>query len=297
MRPPFPFRLRRKGNGPCTVQRKRRFGAKRHVVPYLLMRGGPSKRPWEVESASALGAGPRPRNLHIPRFRLTPKARSFRRSSSPHENRFAGFSRGPGFAEIFGLSAHDGLLSCVGGCKTDLTCVFPPLPLCRPRTGLPAANPVARSDCARRRVPEPTAAKRRHLGVGSGERGKRSRGHTTTTPESRTHASNCGEAPHSSACAGRTRYKLASLERTVSHGPFLFLARPGGPHENPAKRFSWGEEKETERCETCPSGRGEYSEVSFDDNGGIPVTGLPVQIFTACPAPAAPARYRAGPTG
>ena len=131
----------------------------------------------------------------------------------------------------------------------------------------------------------------------SGERGKRSRGHTTTTPESRTHASNCGEAPHSSACVGRTRYKLASLERTVSHGPFLFLARPGGPHENPAKRFSWGEEKETERCETCPSGRGEYSEVSFDDNGGIPVTGLPVQIFTACPAPAAPARYRAGPTG
>ena len=58
MHPPFPFRLRRKGNGPCTVQRKRRFGAKRHVVPYLLMRGGPSKRPWEVESASALGAGP-----------------------------------------------------------------------------------------------------------------------------------------------------------------------------------------------------------------------------------------------
>ena len=134
--------------------------------------------------------------------------------------------------------------------------------------------PVAPSDCARRRVPEPTAAKRRHLGVGS------------------------GEAPHSSACVGRTRYKLADLERTVSHGPFRFLARPRGPHENPVKRFSWGKEKETERCETCPSGRGEYRAASFDDNGGcIPVTGLPVQIFTACPAPAAPARYRAGPTG
>ena len=23
-----------------------------------------------------------------------------------------------------------------------------------------------------------------------------------------------------------------------------------GPHEDPAQRFSWGEEKETERCET-----------------------------------------------
>ena len=79
--------------------------------------------------------------------------------------------------------------------------------------------------------------------------------------------------------------------------PVSLFGKARGPHENPAKRFSWGEEKETERCETCPSGRGEYSEVSFDDNGGIPVTGLPVQIFTACPAPAAPARYRAGPTG
>ena len=79
--------------------------------------------------------------------------------------------------------------------------------------------------------------------------------------------------------------------------PVSLFGKARGTHENPAKRFSWGEEKETERCETCPSGRGEYSEVSFDDNGGIPVTGLPVQIFTACPAPAAPARYRAGPTG
>ena len=146
MRPPFPFRLRRKGNGPCTVQRKRRFGAKRHVVPYLLMRGGPSKRPWEVESASALRAGPRPRNLHIPRFRLTPKARSFRRSSSPHENRFAGFSRGPLSCRNFRLSARDGLLSCVGGCRTDLTCFFPPLPLCRPRIGIPATTQAALSE-------------------------------------------------------------------------------------------------------------------------------------------------------
>ena len=101
----------------------------------------------------------------------------------PTKTASLGFRGGPGFAETFRPSARDGLPSCGVGCKTDLTCVFPPLPLCRPRIGLPAANPVAPSDCARRRVPEPTAAKRRHLGVGSGERGKRRIIHSMTTPK------------------------------------------------------------------------------------------------------------------
>ena len=39
------------------------------------------------------------RKLHIPRFRLAAKARSFRCSSSPHATRFAGLARGP---HIFG---------------------------------------------------------------------------------------------------------------------------------------------------------------------------------------------------
>jgi hypothetical protein len=38
---------------------------------------------------------PRPHKLHIVRFRLKPKARSFRCSSSPQQTRFAGLCRGP----------------------------------------------------------------------------------------------------------------------------------------------------------------------------------------------------------
>ena len=52
----------------------------------------------------ACGASRRPplrrRKLHIPRFRLAAKARSFRCSSSPHATRFAGLARGP---HIFSL--------------------------------------------------------------------------------------------------------------------------------------------------------------------------------------------------
>ena len=57
-----------------------------------------------------------------------------------------GFHRGPDLAETFGPSARDGLLSCVGGCRTDLTCFFPPLPLCRPRIGIPATTQAALSE-------------------------------------------------------------------------------------------------------------------------------------------------------
>ena len=55
----------------------------------------------------------------------------------PTKTASLGFREGPGFAETFRPSARDGLPSCGVGCKTDLTCVFPPLPLCRPRIGLP----------------------------------------------------------------------------------------------------------------------------------------------------------------
>ena len=51
-----------------------------------------------------------------------------------------GFHRGPDLAETFGPSARDGLLSCGVGCKPDLTCFFPPLPLCQLRIGRPATS-------------------------------------------------------------------------------------------------------------------------------------------------------------
>ena len=58
MHPPFPFRLRRKGNGPCTVQRKRRFGAKRHGVPYLLMIRGSQQETLGGRIGVSVGRGP-----------------------------------------------------------------------------------------------------------------------------------------------------------------------------------------------------------------------------------------------
>ena len=63
-----------------------------------------------------------------------------------------------------------------------------------------------------------------------------------------------------------------SLDNSVfSLGPctarFLWQDQRG-PRRSPAERVRWGEEKETERCEFCPTGRNECSAVSFDDNGG-----------------------------
>ena len=48
-----------------------------------------------VTGARGSTAQPRRSPLHIPRFRLPAKARSFRGSSSPHRNHFVGFRRGP----------------------------------------------------------------------------------------------------------------------------------------------------------------------------------------------------------
>ena len=75
--------------------KENRLGAKRRDAPYLLKIRGPQQGSVVVEARCSVGRGPRPRNLHIPRFRLTPKAHSFRCSVSPHKNRPAGFSWGP----------------------------------------------------------------------------------------------------------------------------------------------------------------------------------------------------------
>ena len=74
--------------------------------------------------------------------------------------------RGHGLAEIYKCVARDELLPCVGLENRFGLLLFPlPLPLI------------------------PGSAKR------SEERGKRSRGHTSATPESLSHAPKCGEAP------------------------------------------------------------------------------------------------------
>ena len=81
--------------------------------------------------------------------------------------------------------------------------------------------------------------------------------------------------------SGRTVTRAASPNLTLygssldkerfSFGPctarFLWQDQRG-PRRSPAERVRWGEEKETERCEFCPTGRNECSAVSFDDNGG-----------------------------
>ena len=100
--PPFSFRLAEKKTA-VHGQKKRRFPSQLDLNrPSWDQTRGPRKRPWVDAARSCVGRGPRPRNLHIPRFWFAPKAHSFRCSASPHENRSAGFSRGP---RSFRLSA------------------------------------------------------------------------------------------------------------------------------------------------------------------------------------------------
>ena len=84
------------------LHRRRRKGhaqaSSRHATP------GSS-----LPSRNSRLAPPRRSPLHIPRFRLPAKARSFRSSSSPHRNHFVGFRRGP-----------PGMISTVAGAKVML---------------------------------------------------------------------------------------------------------------------------------------------------------------------------------
>ena len=80
---------------PRPVEKKGAWAQNGANAPYLLKIRGPQQGSVVVGARCSVGRGPRPRNLHIPRFRLTPKAHSFRCSVSPHKNRSAGFSWGP----------------------------------------------------------------------------------------------------------------------------------------------------------------------------------------------------------
>ena len=101
----------------CLRQRKRaapgpkekRLGAKRHFVPFLLEYGGPNKRLPGKLPVEALGAGPVLLNFSVMRPRRSAPVRR--------------------------------------GCKTDLTCFYPPLPLCQSRRGLSQfSTPAALSE-------------------------------------------------------------------------------------------------------------------------------------------------------
>ena len=139
--PPILFRLAEKE---CAAPggRKRRWGRKLDPLwgQVWAKTRGPSKRPWEVESASSLGAG----------------------------------------SDLLRLSALGPRRKCsrAPGCKTDLTCVFPPLPLCPSRTSQRLAKRKARKE---------TLVK------------------SDNHPESRTHTPNCGEALLCSHRPKRTR--------------------------------------------------------------------------------------------
>ena len=105
--------------------------------------------------------------------------------------------RGHSLAEIYKCVARDELLPCVGLENRFGLLLFPlPLPLI------------------------PGSAKR------SEERGKRSRGHTSATPESLSHAPKCGETlslPQGYSAPGR---RLSAYGGTVSHNP---CTRPNLP--------------------------------------------------------------------
>ena len=161
--PPEGLLLPLRGNspsGPFTVQRETAWGLKLDPFQgqvWAEMRGSQQETS-AVEASVSVGRGPRPRNLHIPRFRLAPKAHSFRCSSSPHENRCAGFCGAPYWAETFRREARDALLPCVG-LQNRFDLRFPSA--AAPSISQAALSEAAAPAGAFRR---PTAAKRRLLG-------------------------------------------------------------------------------------------------------------------------------------
>ena len=143
--PPFPFRLRRKGNGPCTVQRKRRLGAKRHGVPYLLMIRGSQQETLGGRIGVSVGRGPSSSQSAYPSLS------AYAESSlipmlvlSPRKPLRWVFAGAPDLLKLSVLRPRRSA-SVRRGCKPDLTCFFSPLPLCRPRGGLGHFIDLARS--------------------------------------------------------------------------------------------------------------------------------------------------------
>ena len=167
MHPPFPFRLRRKGNGPCTVISALRAAAARRlrsetprcgsakrkgawaqngtVCLICLKRGGPRKRLRRKIYSRSVGRGPSSSQSPYPSLP------AYAESSlipmlvlSPRKPLRWVFAGAPDLLKLSVLRPRRSA-SVRRGCKPDLTCFFSPLPLCRPRGGLGHFIDLARS--------------------------------------------------------------------------------------------------------------------------------------------------------
>ena len=106
-RRPFPARGPSGSDGRLLIrQRKRNFRCSLiyKEVPVLRWPGA-TARYFHFRVPVETGTPPRRRKLHIPRFRLKPKARSFRCSSSPNRTRCAGLRLGTAAPPPFGRKA------------------------------------------------------------------------------------------------------------------------------------------------------------------------------------------------
>ena len=146
LHPPFSFRLRRKENGPCTVQKKSRWGPNLRPqraqvwastgVPERDCRADLQSKRWARSSSSQSPYPSLPAYAEsslIPMLVLSPR--------KPLRWVFAG---APDLLKLSVLPPRRSA-SVRRGCKPDLTCFVSPLPLCRPRGGLGHFIDLARS--------------------------------------------------------------------------------------------------------------------------------------------------------
>ena len=145
MRPPLFFGLRPKKSRRRSGGKERRLGAKRHVVPYLLMIRGFQQETAGKTFSRSVGRGPSSSQSPYPSLP------AYAESSlipmlvlSPRKPLRWVFAGAPDLLKLSVLRPRRSA-SVRRGCKPDLTCFFSPLPLCRPRGGLGHFIDLARS--------------------------------------------------------------------------------------------------------------------------------------------------------
>ena len=126
-------------------EKKRRLGAKRHGVPYLLMIRGSQQETLGGRIGVSVGRGPSSSQSPYPSLP------AYAESSlipmlvlSPRKPLRWVFAGAPDLLKLSVLRPRRSA-SVRRGCKPDLTCFFSPLPLCRPRRGLGHFIDLARS--------------------------------------------------------------------------------------------------------------------------------------------------------
>ena len=145
MRPRLFFGLRPKKSRRRSGGKERRLGAKRHVVPYLLMIWGFQQETAGKTFSRSVGRGPSSSQSPYPSLP------AYAESSlipmlvlSPRKPLRWVFAGAPDVLKLSVLRPRRSA-SVRRGCKPDLTCFFSPLPLCRPRGGLGHFIDLARS--------------------------------------------------------------------------------------------------------------------------------------------------------